>query len=141
VFILGPSHHVYTRKCVLSRATHYGTPMGERAALSFLVSNISVSQKCCCFVSGSGFRAGAFEIDQAVCNDLRATRLFEEMSLDVDQVFLESIVCFKQRSSCFMVPCLTYRSRRCDRLSIASSCTCHTSRWSSGILCWNFSGP
>ena len=29
VFVLGPSHHVYTRKCVLSSATHYSSPIGK----------------------------------------------------------------------------------------------------------------
>ena len=29
VFLLGPSHHFYTRQCCLSGATHYGTPMGD----------------------------------------------------------------------------------------------------------------
>jgi len=28
VFLLGPSHHVYTRKCVLSSAQEYSTPLG-----------------------------------------------------------------------------------------------------------------
>ena len=31
VFLLGPSHHFYTRQCCLSRATHYGTPLGDLA--------------------------------------------------------------------------------------------------------------
>lgn len=31
VFLLGPSHHVYTRKCVLSSAQEYTTPLGRWA--------------------------------------------------------------------------------------------------------------
>lgn len=29
VFLLGPSHHYYTPKCALSRATVYKTPIGD----------------------------------------------------------------------------------------------------------------
>ena len=29
VFILGPSHHFYSRRCCLSPATHFATPLGE----------------------------------------------------------------------------------------------------------------
>ena len=29
VFLLGPSHHYYTPKCALSRATVYKTPVGD----------------------------------------------------------------------------------------------------------------
>lgn len=31
VFLLGPSHHHYTRKCLLSTAQSYQTPLGKRA--------------------------------------------------------------------------------------------------------------
>lgn len=30
VFLLGPSHHVYTKSCALSSAQHYSTPLGGR---------------------------------------------------------------------------------------------------------------
>jgi AmmeMemoRadiSam system protein B len=29
VFLLGPSHHYYTPKCALTRATIYSTPIGD----------------------------------------------------------------------------------------------------------------
>ena len=29
VFLLGPSHHYYTPKCALTRATVYCTPIGD----------------------------------------------------------------------------------------------------------------
>lgn len=55
VFLLGPSHHLYTRKCVLSSATHYETPLGN------------------------------MEIDEKVYQELTDTGLFELMSLDADE--------------------------------------------------------
>ena len=29
VFLLGPSHHFYTKRCLLSTATSFDTPLGE----------------------------------------------------------------------------------------------------------------
>eukprot|EP00879_Flechtneria_rotunda_P006851 GHRR01007196.1.p1 GENE.GHRR01007196.1~~GHRR01007196.1.p1 ORF type:complete len:235 (+),score=56.16 GHRR01007196.1:471-1175(+) len=55
VFLLGPSHHKYTRKCVLSLAQEYGTPLSK------------------------------LPIDQAVYADLRATGVFDYMDLDEDE--------------------------------------------------------
>ncbi|GLC35644.1 hypothetical protein PLESTB_000000800 [Pleodorina starrii] len=55
VFLLGPSHHVFTRKCMLSSQTEYGTPLGS------------------------------MEIDQEVYEQLKATGRFEMMSQDVDE--------------------------------------------------------
>jgi AmmeMemoRadiSam system protein B len=55
VFLLGPSHHVYSRRCFLSTADEYATPLG------------------------------ALKIDKAVVDALRASGLFEEMSLSVDE--------------------------------------------------------
>ncbi|KAK9868161.1 hypothetical protein WJX84_004056 [Apatococcus fuscideae] len=55
IFILGPSHHVYLRKCALSTAAVYETPLGN------------------------------LEIDKDVCAQLMATGAFQSMSLDVDE--------------------------------------------------------
>lgn len=55
VFLLGPSHHVSTRKCVLSSADVYDTPLGSMT------------------------------IDKEVYEDLKATGEFEQMSIDVDE--------------------------------------------------------
>jgi len=55
VFLLGPSHHVYTRKCALSSADHYDTPLGPLA------------------------------IDQDIYAELKATGEFEMMRLAVDE--------------------------------------------------------
>ncbi|KAG2485426.1 hypothetical protein HYH03_015807 [Edaphochlamys debaryana] len=55
VFLLGPSHHVYSRKCMLSSQVSYETPLGS------------------------------MEIDQEVYAQLRATGQFEAMSQDVDE--------------------------------------------------------
>lgn len=55
VFVLGPSHHVYSRKCVLSSAAEYLTPLG------------------------------ALEIDQAVYSELEASGEFGRMNTDVDE--------------------------------------------------------
>jgi AmmeMemoRadiSam system protein B len=55
VFLLGPSHHVFLRKCALSRAAKYRTPIGD------------------------------LQIDQAVYAELHATGEFVGMDIDVDE--------------------------------------------------------
>ncbi|KAL6985229.1 hypothetical protein U1Q18_018607, partial [Sarracenia purpurea var. burkii] len=55
VFLLGPSHHYYTPKCALSRATIYKTPIGD------------------------------LPIDVEVNEELKATGKFELMDLQVDE--------------------------------------------------------
>lgn len=55
VFLLGPSHHYYTPKCALSRATVYKTPIGD------------------------------LPIDLEVNEELKATGKFELMDLRVDE--------------------------------------------------------
>ncbi|KAA8525522.1 hypothetical protein F0562_007377 [Nyssa sinensis] len=55
VFLLGPSHHYYTPKCSLSRATVYKTPIGD------------------------------LPIDLEVNEELKATGQFELMDLQVDE--------------------------------------------------------
>ncbi|KAA8525519.1 hypothetical protein F0562_007374 [Nyssa sinensis] len=55
VFLLGPSHHYYTPKCALSRATVYKTPIGD------------------------------LPIDLEVNEELKATGKFELMDLQVDE--------------------------------------------------------
>lgn len=55
VFLLGPSHYLGTRKCVLSSATEYVTPLGS------------------------------LHIDQPVYDELRATGAFEVMELEPDE--------------------------------------------------------
>lgn len=53
--MLGPSHHVYTNKCMLSKMNEYETPIGN------------------------------IKLDRKVINELYATNLFEMMSKDVDE--------------------------------------------------------
>jgi len=55
VFLLGPSHHYYTPKCALTRATVYCTPIGD------------------------------LPVDQEVIEELNATGKFEYMDLSVDE--------------------------------------------------------
>ncbi|CAI5535420.1 unnamed protein product [Closterium sp. Naga37s-1] len=55
IFLLGPSHHHYTRKCVLPRSTSFHTPLG------------------------------ALPIDMQVVEELKATGEFEEMGRHVDE--------------------------------------------------------
>ncbi|CAN1287825.1 Protein MEMO1 [Linum perenne] len=55
IFLLGPSHHYYTPKCALSKATVYKTPIGD------------------------------LPIDQEVIEELKATGKFELMDLRVDE--------------------------------------------------------
>ena len=55
VFLLGPSHNLYSPKCLLSGCTNYATPIGS------------------------------VEIDQAVYDELASSNLFDEMQLSVDE--------------------------------------------------------
>ncbi|KAJ3672356.1 hypothetical protein LUZ60_007077 [Juncus effusus] len=55
VFLLGPSHHYYTTKCALTKATVYSTPIGD------------------------------LPVDQEVIEELKKTRKFETMDLRVDE--------------------------------------------------------
>lgn len=56
VFLLGPSHHVYTQKCVLSLADSYNTPLG----------NITVDRDICQMLRDTGnFEVMDKEIDEA----------------------------------------------------------------------------
>ncbi|CAH9099804.1 unnamed protein product [Cuscuta europaea] len=55
VFLLGPSHHYYTAKCALSKATVYKTPIGD------------------------------LPIDMEVIEELKASGKFEMMDLNVDE--------------------------------------------------------
>jgi AmmeMemoRadiSam system protein B len=55
IFLLGPSHHVYSRRCYLSTADEYSTPLGP------------------------------LKIDRAVVDDLRASGQFDDMPLRVDE--------------------------------------------------------
>ncbi|OAY78546.1 Protein MEMO1 [Ananas comosus] len=55
VFLLGPSHHYYTPKCALTKATVYKTPIGD------------------------------LPVDLEVIEELRATGKFELMDLHVDE--------------------------------------------------------
>nr|ACL54325.1 unknown [Zea mays] len=55
VFLLGPSHHYYTPKCALTRASVYCTPIGD------------------------------LPVDQEVIEELSATGKFEFMDLNVDE--------------------------------------------------------
>lgn len=54
-FLLGPSHHWYLRKCALSTATTYETPVGD------------------------------ITVDEQIYAELRATGHFEQMTLDIDE--------------------------------------------------------
>jgi MEMO1 family protein len=55
IFLIGPSHHVYSRKCFLSTAHEYATPLGP------------------------------LPIDAAVVAELHNTNEFESMPIDVDE--------------------------------------------------------
>ncbi|KAF5832860.1 MEMO1 family [Dunaliella salina] len=55
VFLLGPSHKLYTRKCLLSSTQSYETPLGS------------------------------MQIDQEVCSQLLQTGEFEMMDVDTDE--------------------------------------------------------
>ena len=55
VFLLGPSHHVFLRRCALSKCAAYATPLGDLA------------------------------VDRGVYEELRATGHFVDMDVDVDE--------------------------------------------------------
>jgi hypothetical protein len=59
VFLLGPSHHAYTRKCCLSTATAYDTPLGEAELPAWLTRHCLLACSihcsrggCCCNMLG-----------------------------------------------------------------------------------------
>lgn len=59
VFLLGPSHHAYTRKCCLSTATAYDTPLGEAELPAWLTRHCLLAcsihcsrGRCCCNMLG-----------------------------------------------------------------------------------------
>jgi hypothetical protein len=55
VFLLGPSHHVFLRRCALSKCATYATPLGNLA------------------------------VDTGIYDELRATGHFVDMDVDVDE--------------------------------------------------------
>lgn len=55
VFLLGPSHHYFTRRCALSKCTAYATPLGP------------------------------IQVDGETYGELKSTGKFEEMAVDVDE--------------------------------------------------------
>jgi len=81
VFVLGPSHHVYTRECLLSRASHYCTPLGADRHPRCTTSTAVLRTRL-----PTPEWTGDVEVDQAVCSELRATGAFKYMDLDVDEV-------------------------------------------------------
>lgn len=93
VFLLGPSHHVYTRKCLLSPATHYCTPLG-----AYRTRDTFACLRCLCTLEVSTMSllrserllptlwAGDAEVDLDINRELEATGAFEYMDLDVDEV-------------------------------------------------------
>jgi predicted class III extradiol MEMO1 family dioxygenase len=81
VFVLGPSHHVYTRECLLSRASHYCTPLGADRHPRCTTSTAVLWTRL-----PTPEWTGDVEVDQAVCSELRATGAFKYMDLDVDEV-------------------------------------------------------
>lgn len=90
VFLLGPSHHVFTRKCMLSSAQDYTTPLGTctadgEHAWPHCVQQPAASRRitaCRCWLLA---RAGKLVIDADVYGQLLATGAFEQMSADVDE--------------------------------------------------------
>jgi hypothetical protein len=56
VFLLGPSHHFYSKRCLLSRADAFETPLGP------------------------------LEVDIEVCTTLRATGQFDTLEQEADEV-------------------------------------------------------
>uniref|UniRef100_A0A7S0P7R6 Protein MEMO1 n=1 Tax=Calcidiscus leptoporus TaxID=127549 RepID=A0A7S0P7R6_9EUKA len=55
VIVLGPSHHVYTPRCALTKCTTYATPLGD------------------------------IPVDAETCETLKASGMFDAMELDVDE--------------------------------------------------------
>ena len=79
VFVIGPSHHMFTRQCLLSAANAYTSPQGNHPLAPSVVQKakpIQLAAAC----------AGEVDIDQDVYNQLLQTGHFESMRLDVDEV-------------------------------------------------------
>lgn len=89
VFILGPSHHYYTRRCCLSPASSYDTPLGVllppiNACVQYDKhrSHLSVPMQPNFVIAGS------VSIAQDVYQELQSTGQFDVMDIDVDEVSL-----------------------------------------------------
>ncbi|KAE9460272.1 hypothetical protein C3L33_07825, partial [Rhododendron williamsianum] len=83
IFLLGPSHHYYTPKCALSRATVYKTPIGD---LPIDLEGLEKHQQFD-IIRAAEFQCSAHLhlLDQKVIEELKATGKFELMDLQVDE--------------------------------------------------------
>ena len=87
VFILGPSHHFYTRQCCLSPASHFETPLGElsdthcsgiASPVSICVWSMADEAVACC--------PGAVPLSTETYRELRATGEFDMLDVEADEV-------------------------------------------------------
>ncbi|KAF7139587.1 hypothetical protein RHSIM_Rhsim07G0160700 [Rhododendron simsii] len=90
VFLLGPSHHYYTPNCALSRATVYKTPIGDlpidleddsRITNNLTSLELLSLSVLLIFSLFAGIKLGFVPIIE----ELKATRKFELMDLQVDE--------------------------------------------------------
>lgn len=93
VFVLGPSHHHYTRRCCLSPASSYGTPLGKGLHAPFGAMRCRCTSPLATLMHGSwpptslpALSAGDIPIDAAVYEELRATGEFNSMDMSTDEV-------------------------------------------------------
>lgn len=91
VFVLGPSHHYYTRQCCLSPAGTYNTPLGVFLYFScmfhlFLLLSVVSMLHCLNMTRHHSPVAGPIEIAMDTYQELQATGEFDIMDIDVDEV-------------------------------------------------------
>ena len=91
--MLGPSHHHYTRRCCLSPASSYATPLGKGC----MRPGWNLHCFCICLwlpmcvpsaeqTGVPAVHAGNIPIDAAIYSELRATGEFDVMDLRTDEV-------------------------------------------------------
>jgi predicted class III extradiol MEMO1 family dioxygenase len=100
VIILGPSHHFYTRRCCLSPATHFDTPLGASLAIwqdVMLIRWLSRDSG----ISGDGRCAGSVSLSAEVYRELEATGEFDIIDMEADEV-MEKFKALLQKPSAYL---------------------------------------
>jgi Memo-like protein len=132
VFLLGPSHHMYTQDCLLSQASAYHTPIGEDCETkvwshrhAMIMAQGPYDWTCC------PPDAGSIDIDTDVYRELAGTGIFKTMNLRADEVrnvmnFFGSITAWSSWGQ-WKPDDIAVRRR-----STAWSCTCPSLYMSSG---------
>ena len=87
VFILGPSHHFYTRRCCLSPASHFETPLGELLVMHPLGMHVPLPCPCQLMAEDAAMCCpGPVPLSAETYRELEATGEFDMLDPDADEV-------------------------------------------------------